>query len=236
VASWQDALPNERELLDRVVPQARRRLEDRSAPLDSEARSTLRRFGVALQGITKDWKNSKPAQRWEMFREQLVLLKVAFAIDRPDAIVGSVRRLKQAIDEDVREVCVLMSAMPAIALLVAALGVANLMMVGVSARTRQIAVLRAVGATKSQIVRLVLAEAVTLGVLGCVVGVALGVHTALSSNRVAAKVIGMPLPFTVPWGQVAVGVVLTILVCILAGIAPARLAARNNIVDAMSAA
>ena len=53
-----------------------------------------------------------------------------------------------------------------IILVVAAIGIGNLMMVSVHMRTRQIAVLRAVGAVKSQIIRLILAEAATLGLLG----------------------------------------------------------------------
>ena len=51
------------------------------------------------------------------------------------------------------------------------------------------AVIRAVGGTKSQITRLVLAEALTLGLLGSVVGVLLGLHSAGSANVIAAKLI-----------------------------------------------
>lgn len=233
--AWRGDLPNERAVLDRVVPQIEKRLEDPTAPLDREARDTLRRVGLVLQEIEGDWKDLSPDHRWELFRERLVLRKVAYAAGRPDAWVGSVRRLKQQIDDDVREVCLLMSAMPAVTLAVAALGIANLMMVSVSTRTRQIAVLRAVGATKSQIVRLIMAEALTLGVLGCLAGVVLGLHASRSANLVTAKIVGLDLASSVPWGQVGLGVALTIGVCILAGIGPARHAARNNIVDAMRA-
>jgi putative ABC transport system permease protein len=97
-------------------------------------------------------------------------------------------------------------------------------------------VIRAVGGTKSQVIRLVLAEALALGLLGSVMGVALGLHSAGSANVIAASLIGFDTGVTVPWSRLFAAVALTLVVCLLAGAAPARYAARNNIVDAMSAA
>ena len=235
IVDWQPALPAERATLEKVVPQVRARLADPSAPLDAEAQGTLQRFRLVMETVTKEWHSLNPENRWDLFRERLVLQNVAVTMGRPSAIIGSLRHLKQQIDRDIRDVCRLMTAMPAVALAVAALGVANLMMVSVTTRTRQIAVLRAVGATRSQIVRLVFAEAITLGVLGCVAGVALGIHVSHSAAAIAERFIGIPFPLVIPWPQVAVGVALTLGVCILAGIGPARHAARNNIIDAMQA-
>jgi len=155
-------------------------------------------------------------------------------MDRSSVQIGSLRTLKENIDREIREATLLASAIPAVALLVAALGVANLMMVNVTTRSRQIAVVRAVGATKGQIVRLVLSEALTLGLLGSVVGVLLGLHSAASMNHLTGSLIGINPVYTVPWARVAVGVALTVLICLAAGIAPARHAARNNIVNAIA--
>jgi ABC-type antimicrobial peptide transport system permease subunit len=44
---------------------------------------------------------------------------------------------------------------------------------------------------------------------------------------------GIQSAFTVPWWQVGLGLAFTALVCLLAGLGPARHAARNNVVDAM---
>ena len=129
----------------------------------------------------------------------------------------------------------MVSIIPVIALIVAALGVANLITASVNARTRQIAVLRAVGALKSQIVRLILVEAITLGVIGCVVGIALGMHTAHSMNHITEQLVGVELVFAVPWGRVAGAAGLTLAIALLAGVIPARHAARNNIVGALEA-
>ncbi|MHC4089002.1 MAG: FtsX-like permease family protein [Planctomycetota bacterium] len=231
--AWKGRLPNERETLTRLAPALREFVEDDEAVLADDAAAELARFALALRDTEPRWEDVGSQERWDLFRERLVLRKVASVMQRPHAIMGSLRTLKESIDRDIREVTLLMSAIPAVALIVAMLGVANLMMVNVSARSRQIAVVRAVGATKSQIVRLVLAEALTLGALGSVVGVALGLHSAISMNALSARLIGIEPVFTVPWGHVVGGIGLTVLICLLASVAPARYAARNNIVDAI---
>ena len=232
--TWQGRLPNEGETLTRLEPALQSFVDDQASRLDRASAVELTRFALALKDTKPLWDELSGQQRWEEFRERLVLRKVAAVMNRPHAIMGSLRTLKESIDRDIREVTLLMSAIPAVALAVAALGVANLMMVNVSARSRQIAVVRAVGATKSQIVRLVLAEALTLGALGSVVGVALGLHSAYSMNELSSRLIGIEPVFTIPWRHVVGGVGLTVLICLLASIAPARHAARNNIVDAIS--
>jgi len=235
---WQSSLPNEKDVLEAVVPQVQARLADPAAPFDALAVQTVQRYRIVRQSIAEDWSALRPADRWAVFREPLVrhrVLQVGGQLGRPDTMAGSVRLLKQQIDRDIREVTLLMTAMPAVALAVAAFGVANLMMVSVTARTRQIAVLRAVGATKSQIVRLVFAEAISLGLLGCVVGVVLGIQTSWSAAEITERIVGISFPCVIPWSNVWMGTALTVGVCVLAGIGPARHAARNNIVDAMQA-
>jgi putative ABC transport system permease protein len=149
------------------------------------------------------------------------------------AVYGSVRVLKGLIDSQFRKVAKIMTAIPLMSLLVAALGVANLMMANVASRQRQIAVMRAVGATRWQMVRLVMGEAIILGMLGSAMGILLGLHLAANSNYVTEKVWGFEPVWTIPWGWVGGAVAITSAACLIAGIFPARLAARSNIVSAM---
>ncbi|MFH0981500.1 MAG: ABC transporter permease, partial [Planctomycetota bacterium] len=249
---WVPCLPHEAERLAAMADDLTAFLAV-SAPLPAAAEQEVFRFRRALAFVaqTRDrptpelrsgalfvaenWEDLAPAERWDLFREQLVLLKVGYAVGKPDAQNGSLRRLKQSIDSDIRRATLLVSIIPVIALIVAALGVANLITVSVNARTRQIAVLRAVGAVKSQILRLVLTEALTLGVMGCVLGILLGMHTADSMNTITEKLVGVELIFAVPWRRVGGAAALTLLIALLAGLGPARHAARNNIVDALQA-
>src|SRR5205807_1036368 len=83
---------------------------------------------------------------------------------------ATVAQLKKKIDENLTHVTLLLSAVPFVGLLVAALGLGNLMMANVASRRREIAVLRAVGTTQSQILRMVIGEALILALLGSVMG------------------------------------------------------------------
>ncbi len=203
---------------------------------DSPPPEGLRRYRDALAAVAEEWADMTPQERWDMFREQLVLRKIAAAVDRPRAIMGSIVRLKQAIDRDIREATLLFTAIPVVALIVASLGVGNLMMANVSSRFRQIAVLRAVGTTKWQIARMVLGEAIVLGAIGSLIGLVLGMQTAYNINLLTYRSIGFKPVWSIPWPFVLTGIGFAVGVCILAGITPARHAARNNIVDALQTA
>jgi len=232
----QARLPLEKETLDELIPKLQAFMADPTAILDYRARLAFVRFRLALNDVAAQWSELNAGQRWDIYRERLVMRRVAGVMNAPNAMMGSLRTLKQQIDDDIREVMLLITALPTIALAVAILGVANLMMVNVAARSRQIAVVRAVGATRSQIVRLVLAEALTLGLLGSLVGVVLGFHSAYSMNVVVNGILGIELGVPVPLSQVSGAVALTLLFCLLAGLAPARRAASSNVVSAMASA
>jgi ABC-type lipoprotein release transport system permease subunit len=238
VLSWADSLSNERDTLDRIGPTLREWLDGASeASLPADIRAELRRFGKSIRRLAWDSATQRRTreENWDTFRERLVLLKIAQEMDRPDAIMGSLRQLKKEVGSSLKRAIVVITWLPSIVLAAAAIGIGNLMMVSVQLRARQIAVLRAVGAQKSQIIRLVLTEAITLGLLGSVIGVALGLHEAYSVNHIAANLtdIVVTLEFIVPVGTVALSVALTVTVCLLAAIAPDRYAARTNIIAAM---
>jgi putative ABC transport system permease protein len=146
---------------------------------------------------------------------------------------GTARELKDQIDNELTRMTYLLSAVPVVALLVAAIGVANLMTANVASRTRQIAIMRAIGATRGQVLRMVVGEALVLGLLGSGLGLALGLHLAWNTTTMTRRMWGFPIPFDVPWLFVGAAAALTVGLCILAGILPARHAARTNIIDAL---
>ncbi len=119
-------------------------------------------------------------------------------------------------------------ALQSIAILVAVLGVIGTLTALVIQRGREIAVLRACGAQRGQIQRMVLVESALLGLigaaLGCVAGVALALILVHLINR---QFFGWSLTFTLdPWVLVrALGLLGG--TATLAGLVPARLAARR---------
>jgi len=142
-------------------------------------------------------------------------------------------QLKRQIDDNLDRVTLLLSTAPLVGLLVAALGVGNLMMANVASRRRQLAVLRAVGATRGQVLRMVVGEALVLGVVGSGMGAALGVQLAQTSNAFAEALAGVRPELVIPWRLLGIAAATVCLLCAAAGLVPARIAARDNVVAAL---
>jgi putative ABC transport system permease protein len=118
-----------------------------------------------------------------------------------------------------------------VALVVAALAVANTMVTSVVERRHEIGLRRVIGATRGQVVRLLVAEAATLGALGALAGTAGGVAAALALNVVTERM-GAPI-FLVTARLVASAIVLPALLAAAAGFVPARRAIRLTPAEAL---
>jgi len=116
-----------------------------------------------------------------------------------------------------------------IALLVGGIGIMNIMLVSVTERTREIGVRKAVGARKSDILVQFLIEAMTLSVLGGLVGILAGWGLGI----LGAKAIpGFP-PAHVPMWAVAIGFGFAALVGVFFGTYPAAKAAALDPIEAL---
>lgn len=115
-------------------------------------------------------------------------------------------------------------AFAAVALLAGVFVIANTFTMLVTQRTRQFALLRAVGARRAQVRRAVLTEAVVLGLVGSTVGVAFGVGLGLLAMRLL-PVVGEVAYVVSPWA-VLLGYAVGVVVTIVAAYGSARRAAR----------
>jgi ABC-type lipoprotein export system ATPase subunit/ABC-type lipoprotein release transport system permease subunit len=133
----------------------------------------------------------------------------------------------------------LLGSVGGLALLVATLGVANTMMMAIYERTREIGVLKALGATSREVRRMFTADAVLLGLIGGFVGVILGTllgrlvdwvgHLYLESKGVIG--IGQ-MSIVPPW--LAIGaLIFAAFIGVLGGLYPAARAARQDPVVAL---
>jgi putative ABC transport system permease protein len=121
-------------------------------------------------------------------------------------------------------------ALGSISLLVGGVGILTIMTIAVSERTPEIGVLRALGATREQILFLFLGEAAILAAAGGAGGLALGA----SSARLLALIFPA-LPVSTPWWFAVLAEGIAVSVGLAAGVLPAQRAARMEPVDALRA-
>ncbi|HET9594832.1 MAG TPA: ABC transporter permease [Anaeromyxobacteraceae bacterium] len=117
----------------------------------------------------------------------------------------------------------------ALALLVGGIGIMNIMLVSVTERTREIGIRMALGARRRRILGQFVIEAVTLSLLGGLIGVALGAAVALGARELLA------VPASVPVWAVALSLASACGCGLLFGIYPASRASRLDPVEAMRA-
>ncbi len=114
-----------------------------------------------------------------------------------------------------------------VAVVVAGLVIANTFAVLLAQRTRELALLRCVGATARQVRRSVLGEALATGLVSSAVGVGLGIGLAAAVSALAGSNSAIPLSgVAVPLYAVLAGVGVGTVVTVLAALAPARAATR----------
>lgn len=115
----------------------------------------------------------------------------------------------------------------AIALLAAGVGIMNIMLVGVTERTREIGVRKSIGATKRNILTQFMLEAIVLCEVGGVVGVLLG----LVGGNLAALALHMKAAFPLDWAMI--GLIVCSLVGIIFGVYPAYKAASVDPIESL---
>jgi putative ABC transport system permease protein len=126
-----------------------------------------------------------------------------------------------------RVLALLLAAVASVSLLVGGIGIMNIMLVSVTERTREIGLRMAVGARTRDILGQFLVEAVTLSLIGGLVGVALGIGGALAIAELAGwRILISP-------EAVGLAVAFAFVIGVFFGFYPARKAARLNPVEAL---
>ena len=142
--------------------------------------------------------------------------------------------LKQVIDRVLDQFFGLLYIQLAIALLVAVLGVANTLVISVAERRRELGILKALGTERRQVVRLIVAEALTISAVGGLLGYLIGSYLIrFSGTALTANISGWSLAYTFPWALAVSLIVLLTLVTVAAAIYPARLALRVSPAEAL---
>ncbi|MGB8216777.1 MAG: ABC transporter permease [Candidatus Methanoperedens sp.] len=152
-----------------------------------------------------------------------------------DFTVTAFATIQQQITSVVQSISIFLAAIAAVSLLVGAVGIANTMFMSVMERTRQIGLLKALGATDNEVMKLFLMESGLFGFVGGVIGIIFGILVSVIVSAVGLRLLGpggSASPVVSPELLIfALG--FSILVGVISGVAPARSAAKMNPVDAL---
>ncbi|MGG0644089.1 FtsX-like permease family protein [Sporosarcina gallistercoris] len=156
-----------------------------------------------------------------------------------------------SISEELEQIDVFFLALKAglifvgtIAILISSIGIFNTMTMAVTERTREIGVMKALGAKPKLIQRLFLLESAWIGIIGTVIAVILSYAISILANYLLPIIVGAALgeegfgdlevTFSIiPWQLVVIASAISISVAMISGWRPARKATRIDVIDAL---
>jgi putative ABC transport system permease protein len=141
-----------------------------------------------------------------------------------------VERIQSAIADALARAFSVFDALAIVAVIVAALGIVNTLTMGVVERIREIGVLRAIGMSRRQAMRMIVVEAAILGIVGVVLGSLAGVGAGALLLELGG---GLGTPISIPWVPIGIAAILGLVLPALASLYPARMAARISIVESL---
>jgi putative ABC transport system permease protein len=184
--------------------------------------------GVAVNGMYIKAVNPDQLEAVETQATNLLRLRHNLAADQEDDFsIRNQTDVATTFTTVVGLFTVMVVAIASISLIVGGIGIANIMLVSVVERTREIGIRKAVGATHGAIMSQFLAESIVISIAGGCLGMGLGISIAFAAATV------LKFPFVVSLWSIFSGLGLSFVVGLLAGVIPARNAARLDPIDAL---
>lgn len=144
-----------------------------------------------------------------------------------DFSVRNLTAIANSAAETARTMSLLLGAIASVSLLVGGIGIMNIMLVSVTERTREIGIRMAIGARQGDILLQFLLEAIMISIVGCLIGIAIGVGGAvLVGVFTQAEII-------ISSDSVLIAFSVAASIGVFFGFYPARMAARLNPIEAL---
>jgi len=152
--------------------------------------------------------------------------------DKDDFAIVSMEQMIGVFGDITGIVSLFLAAIASIGLLVASIGIMNIMLVSVTERTREIGIRKAVGAKRRDILLQFLLEAASLSLVGGGMGIAFGWSLSKGISFIATYS-GFPLQATLSPLHIILAVGVSVFIGLASGMYPAMRAARLNPIDAL---
>ena len=147
---------------------------------------------------------------------------------REDFTITTQEQMLEVLGSILNVLTFAVGAIGSISLFVGGIGIITIMTISVNERTTEIGLLRALGAKQAQVLSLFLGEAIVLSAVGGVCGLLLGIGIAQLLHAILPA-----MPVHTPWTFVLLAEGLAIIIGLIAGVLPARRAARLDPVEAL---
>ncbi len=151
---------------------------------------------------------------------------------KKDFQIMDLQQVSEIAGDVVGMISLVLVGIAAISLLVGGIGIMNTMLMSVMERTKEIGVMKAIGATTPKIISIFVVEAGLIGLAGGIIGLILGIGTA-GLVSIAAEMAGLPLTTAVTPQLILGAIAFSMAVGMIAGVYPAMRAASVDPVEAL---
>lgn len=155
------------------------------------------------------------------------------AVDDLGVWVTGVAAQRAMFEQVINVLLAVVVGLLAVAVVIALIGVTNTLSLSVIERQRENAMLRAIGLSKRQLRSTLAIEGLLIAVVGTVLGVVLGLVYGWSGTAAILGSFG-DLQLAVPWRDIAIVLIVSVVAGLLASVVPARRAVRTSPVEALA--
>ena len=141
--------------------------------------------------------------------------------------------MMNSVSQIINTISYVLIAFVAISLIVSSIMIGIITYISVLERTKEIGILRAIGASKKDISRVFNAETFIVGLISGVLGIGITILLTIPINMVIHALTGVTVQAMVPWGAAVILIIISMLLTIIAGFIPAKMASKKDPVIAL---
>ena len=153
--------------------------------------------------------------------------------DKVLAYSDDIQTIMSSITTMVGVITTVLVGFVAISLIVSSIMIAIITYISVLERTKEIGILRAMGASKKDIRRIFTAETAIEGFISGVLGIAITLLATFPINAIVAQTTKVDGVAQLPWDAALILIVISIVLTVLAGLIPSRIAAKKDPVESL---